>query len=141
MERLDYIDQARVQFWRAQDLQGVADGQDNSLQLTPEQAERQGVPANVDMRSRTDVAWYGDGETWAPTLLKRDDDVIMCGIPFRVVGPSADRKFVTVYNQQMVGDMCLYFDAASVTDRAPFDPEETPMPVIPEPEPPDPELP
>lgn len=136
MERLDYIDQARVQFWRTHDIQGAAAGEDDDLRVGPIEAQQQHVPANVDMRSRTDVAWYNlDDGTSAATLLKRDDDVVLCGIPWRVVGPARDRRFVTLYNQQMCGDMAMTFDVTGVTDRAPLDPEEPPMPIIPEPEP------
>lgn len=71
--------------------------------------------------------------------LKDDDDVeVSSGTHVRVVCPGRGRGwfycwwYEAMFRTWMVGQM----EAVNVTDRAPADPDEEPMPIFPEPEPP-----
>lgn len=88
-----------------------------------------------DARDRGDreaVAYYESGTDWTPSVLKRDDDVMVQGEARRVVGPAIGRQYFLAWN---TGESGLgVYPLVDVTDRAPLDPEEEPMPVVPPPE-------
>lgn len=82
-------------------------------------------------------------EIYAGSALKRGDDVQVYGVPefiFRVVCAGNSESCLIIYYPPWFGDMLIPLeigdaDAASeaVTDRAPLDSNETPMPVFPPP--------
>lgn len=112
MNRIAGIDQERIDYWRQLNLD-EAQTQDNDL--PPE-----------DRRTRADV--------YVGTVLKRDDDIMISDvIPSRIIGPARGRTSVICYYPEWFGDQPQAFDietATWITDRAPFDAQETPMPVI-----------
>ena len=118
MERLDAeIDQARVAYWREVN-KTAAETEDTDLPLQ-------------DRRNRNDVL--------AGSNLKRDDDVLILDqIPLRVVGPGRGRKVIIGYYPPLFGDEAQSFEIepGDLTDRAPADPLEPPLPIWPEEEPP-----
>lgn len=121
MDRLTDVDQTRVEYWRAELKQRADDGDDDDF-TDPR-----------DRSNRDDVAFYqtGDGE-WHPTALKRDDHVRIADVVNGVVvGPARDRRFVAIYNDTVFGDSPVWFEWVVVTDRAPADTSETPMPIVP----------
>jgi hypothetical protein len=141
MERLDAdVDQERVEFWRVDQVAAARTrGEDDDL---TEQVNAQ----FIDRRDRAVVAYYWDPEAesgqdpelgeiikgaWRPSHLKRDDDVICGGIPLRVVGPARDRGFFLGLYPPWFGDSVMACEALSITDRAPANAGEPPMPVIP----------
>lgn len=116
MERIDeQVDQERIEYWRQYNVDAAA---------TEDQ-----VLDPLDRRDREDVI--------AGTYLKRDDDILLAGsIPVRIVGPGSGRLVLIAMNEDWFGDEALGFEITpgDVTDRAPVDPEETPMPIAPQPE-------
>ena len=71
------------------------------------------------------------------TNLKLYDDVMWLDLfPMRVVGGTDDPDYFNGHCPMMLGDdpnMYIGSDAHYITDRAPLDPLETPMPIYPEP--------
>lgn len=126
MDRIPDIDQERVDYWRA---------------WNHDQAAVEGVDADLPPEERRDRE-----EVIAGSFLKRDDDITIQGsIIVRVVGPARGATCVLTYYPPWFGDDAMAIDIPNktdITDRAPFDPEEEPMPVFPPEEPPpDPEEP
>ncbi len=122
MNRLTDVDDARVAYWRQDNHDAAAvRGEDDDLDP-------------LDRRDRSVVVYYKDqNNADQPSALKRGDDVEWCGIQIRVVGPARDRNFFLGYYDPWFGDMILpCSDVQYVTDRAPQDTNETPMPVVPE---------
>lgn len=132
MERYTDIDQSRVEYWRAE-MVTASPAEDGDLDP-------------LDRRMRADVCLYehvegeydpGAGEgtlkvTWLPTALKRDDDLILFDVcPVRVIGPARGRTEFMAYCPAWFGDQPVPFQLAYITDRAPADPNETPMPIVP----------
>jgi hypothetical protein len=119
MDRLTVIDQARIDELRQNAVDASA----------TEDAEKE----PLDRRDREHVAYYQDPSTseWLPTALKRDDDVIWAGvIPSRVVGPAEGREWLQVYHPDL-GDMVYPIHWSYVSDRAPLDTQEAPLPIGP----------
>jgi hypothetical protein len=142
MDRLTDADpDNRVPYWR-QDLYDGATvrNEDDDLQ---ERIDQDGNPTAdpsgllVDRKDREYVAYYQDSQgRWKPTLLKRGDHVICGGLPLVVIGPARDRRFFNGYYYPWFGDSVIPIEALYVYERAPEDPNETPMPIIPIEEPP-----
>lgn len=86
----------------------------------------------VDRCDRSVVAYYQDAQgRWKPSALKAGDDVICAGMPLRVAGPARGRGYFSGYYEPWFGDAVVPIEAAYVTERAPADSGETPMPIIP----------
>jgi hypothetical protein len=134
----------RVEFWRTYNLEGATvRGEDDDLTRRIDEDGRDIDPSDtttpgiyVDRRDREHVAYYQapDGR-WLPSRLKRGDDVICCGLPMRVICPGGDRSVFMGYYAPWFGDDRLPVEVQWVTERAPLDPQEEPMPVIPTDEP------
>lgn len=77
-------------------------------------------------------------EDIAGTLLKPGDDIMFAGfLPLRVLWGHPSPGHASGYNAERFGESIITFACAQVTDRAPLDPFETPMPIYlvpPEPE-------
>jgi hypothetical protein len=114
VDRLDAdIDQARVEYWRDYN-KTAAEIEDTDLPLQ-------------DRRDRPDCL-HGSN-------VKRDDDVLILDqIPLRVVGPGRGRKVIIGYYPPWFGDEAQSFEIepGDLTDRAPADPLEPPLPIWPE---------
>jgi len=111
--RIPDIDQSRVDYWRA--LNHDAASTDTDLPVE-------------ERRDRADVI--------PGSFIKRDDDLLLYdAIPYRVIGPGRGAWCVIGYYPEWFGDMTveLEFVAETVTDRAPADTNEAPMPVFPAP--------
>lgn len=116
MERIPNIDQERVDYWRQYNVDGAAVRHEDD-DLPPE-----------ERRDRADVL--------PGSVLKRDDDVIIAEvIPMRVIGPARGGNVIFGYYPDWFGDDAIGFEITPttiITDRAPFDTEEDPMPIFPE---------
>ncbi len=117
MDRIgsEVIDQARVDYWR--ELHHNASPSEDT-ELDP-----------LDRRDRADVI--------VPSFLKRSDDVEigpLGNIHCRIVGPGSGRTMAKLYFPEWFGDepFDLQLLPQDVTDRAPADDEEDPMPCWPE---------
>ena len=80
-------------------------------------------------------------EIYPGTFLKFGDDITCCGVPeftLRVVCAASGAGCAAVYYPPWFGDTIVELNLPSddITDRAPLDPEETPMPIFPEETPP-----
>lgn len=63
------------------------------------------------------------------TVLKHDDDVLWLGVlPVRVIWGTDDPNTFLAYGNDF-GDTAAPLEHQYITDRAPADPEETPMPI------------
>ncbi len=92
---------------------------------------------NVVEQQRTAVQSYpvyADKSTPLPgTALKLDDDIEWLGIfKARVLWGYETPDYFHAYCPDIDLDGYTYFDGIYVTDRAPVDPEETPMPIYPQ---------
>jgi hypothetical protein len=119
MDRLtsQEIDPARIAYWRAYHHDNSAA---EDTELDP-----------LDRRDRADVI--------VPSYLKRDDDIeigVIGGVKTRIVGPGPGRYMALIYYPEWFGDEAipLQLNPGDVTDRAPANTEEDPMPCWPEPE-------
>jgi hypothetical protein len=85
----------------------------------------------ADPRTRAVVAYYAaDNGSWQPTRLKVYDHVMMLGIaPCVVAGPARGREYFLAYAPEYYGAQLVTLKWDIVTDRAPEDPEEEPMPI------------
>lgn len=86
---------------------------------------------------RTDVqnvSTYAGKSTPLPgTALKLDDDVMWLDfLPLRVVWGYETSDFFFGYNPEVDIDAATYYDGIYITDRAPADSQETPMPIYPQ---------
>ncbi len=67
------------------------------------------------------------------TALKLDDDVMWLGFaPMRVAWGIDDPGSFQGYSPDIFGDMLVAVEGQYITDRAPKDPSETPMPIYPQ---------
>lgn len=77
--------------------------------------------------------YVGKSDPLPGTALKLDDDVMwLDAIPFRACWGYETPDFVFGYNPEIDLDTCPYFEGIYITDRAPADPQETPMPIYPQ---------
>lgn len=117
---------------------------DNDLN---EKIDEQGFPTEnpagilVDRRTRPNVAYYlADNGSWQPGRLKYNDHVEIVGAFKGVVAMAArNREWFLIYAPDVYGTNLVAIDTHSVTDRAPADEGEEPMPInapLPAPEPP-----
>lgn len=138
MERIPDIDEALVEAHRQARLADTANGGDDDLNARIDEngfdtADESGLL--VDRKDREHVAYYQkpDG-SWHPTLLKENDDVMIGGaFPVRVIGAARNRSFFAAHYPPFFGNDVVPINVEGVTDRAPADPNEPPMPVIPAP--------
>ncbi len=87
-----------------------------------------------DLRTEvSSVSTYVGKSTPLPgSVLKLDDDVTWLDLfPMRVLWGYETPDYFFAYCPDM-DESYLYFDASYITDRAPLDPNETPMPIYPE---------
>ena len=128
----------RIPYWKADLVAGAAErGEDDDL---TDRIDQDGWPTTdpsgilADRRDRTVLSYYqhADGR-WLPSLIKEGDDISWYGLPLRVVGAARQRNCVSCYYAPWFSDAIIPVDISteSVLDRAPLDPNETPMPVIP----------
>ena len=113
MDRIPDIDEERVTYWRDFHVADANGGGDNDL--PPE-----------ERRNRTEVI--------AGSHLKRGDDITLVeAVPLRVIGPGRGASVILAYYPPWFGDSVQQFEIApaELTDRAPLDPNEPPMPVFP----------
>lgn len=129
MDRYTDINQTVVNQRRVIELAEGNSGLDDDLL---HDGSEDGLPANVDQRTREHIAYYEDDVgDWHPTELKRDDDIEYQGaIPLRVIAPARERTNYITWCPWIDDALIVYPEY--VTDRAPIDPLETPMPIIPE---------
>jgi hypothetical protein len=115
MERMQGLDEARIAEIAQQQLDGALAGEDNDL----------------DPGARRDRE-----EVVAGSNLKRGDDIMIIDVfPLRVIGPARGATSITGFYPDWFGNEPMYLalePPVYVTDRAPLDPNETPMPVFPE---------
>ncbi len=77
--------------------------------------------------------YVGKSDPLPGTALKLDDDVMWLDcIPLRVCWGYETPDFFFGYNPDIDIDACSYYDGIYITDRAPADPQETPMPIYPQ---------
>lgn len=138
MDRLTDADpDNRIPYWRQDLLEGATErGEDDDLN---DRIDAQGNVTTdpsgilVDRKDRQHVAYYQDSSgKWLPTALKRGDHVNCAGLPLVVVGPARGRTYFSGYYAPWFGDAIIPIEAAYTYERAPEDPQETPMPIIPE---------
>lgn len=78
---------------------------------------------------------YGAYSTPLPgTALKQDDDVMWVGaLPMRVLWGTDSPDIFAGYSPETFGpDTYVFVEGIYITDRAPADPQETPMPIYPQ---------
>ena len=119
MERLSDVDEERIEELRAERASNL------SVREKQHPAE--------ERRDRDVVAYAKDAQgEWVETPLKRDDDVSCGGAKIRVVGPAPGRDFFYGYRKHdVLGELLVVCNVAEVLDRAPKEPEEAPMPLVP----------
>jgi hypothetical protein len=66
--------------------------------------------------------------------VKRDDDVLIGTIVYRVIGPARQEGRLYLLAEAPYGWADFDFAGADITDRAPADPNEEPLPIFLEPE-------
>lgn len=138
----------RIPFWRTFNVEGATvRGEDDDLlkridldgnELPDGEVGQPPGPGAVyiDRRDREHVCYYQDSQgRWKPTHLKRGDHVIAGGLPLEVIGPAGGREVFFGYYNAWFGDERLPIEVKYVYDRAPLDPNEPAMPVIPAEEP------
>jgi hypothetical protein len=88
----------------------------------------------VEIRRAEVQGFYPDYPTPLPgTPLKIDDDVMWLGfVPGRVLWGHDHPDYFNMYSPEMFGETYLNVEGIYITDRAPADPNETPMPIYPE---------
>lgn len=115
MERIPDIDQERIDYWR-QINHDLAPSEDTDLPADQQRDRAEVIPGSN---------------------LKRDDDILIWdSIPLRIIGPGRGTDVVLAYYPPWFGDYAMTFELnphESVTQRAPFDTEEEPMPIFIEP--------
>lgn len=84
----------------------------------------------ADYEAQTAYAPYAD--PLPGSHLKLDDDVFwLADFPVRVVWGTDNPSFFLGYCPDIFGDYAVPLQAEYITDRAPADPQETPMPIYP----------
>lgn len=78
--------------------------------------------------------YYPNNEKPIPvSALKVNDDVMWLGfIPMRVLWGHDHPDYFNAYSPDIFGDMTVNVEGQYITDRAPADSEETPMPIYPQ---------
>ncbi len=86
-----------------------------------------------ELRTECGTNYPGKDTPLPGTALKLDDDVIWLGLfPMRVVwGYDLDTMF-SGFSPEWFGDSIAVVEGQYITDRAPADPNETPMPIYPQ---------
>lgn len=85
------------------------------------------------VRTALTSAYPGKDTPLPGTALKLDDDVMWLGcIPLRVCWGYDTPEYFHGYNPDFDVDACAYYEGQYITDRAPADPQETPMPIYPQ---------
>ena len=104
--------------------------QDFSQWIEIFRAERAHIDDRRDAVDRDVVCYYEDPNepgTWLPSALKVYDDVIVYGVPLRVIGPAQGRGNFAAAAYFMPEDTTptvSTFALADITDRAPANPNE-----------------
>ncbi len=88
----------------------------------------------TELRADMESNYPGYGTPCPGSVLKIDDDVLWLeGIfPMRVLWGHDHPDFFNGYCPEYFGDLTVNVEGHLVTDRAPADPNETPMPIYPE---------
>lgn len=93
----------------------------------------------ASLREDVQAALPSYGDPLPGSAVKLDDDIMWLGfLPARVLWGSDDPLFVYVYSPEFFGQYgyaCVQGEGAYITDRAPADPGETPMPIWEDPPP------
>ncbi len=85
------------------------------------------------IRAECQRDYPGKSEPLPGTALKLDDDVLWLGvIPVRVLWGYDDPDFFNAFNAEMLGTTNFVLEGQYIEDRAPADPQETPMPIYPQ---------
>jgi hypothetical protein len=121
MDRLEGIDQVALESRRAA-LVAAAATEDQSLPAE----DRRDRMINESLTTEQRALVFG-------SILKHDDDVICGGLPLRVVGPAEGKNSFYGQYDPWFADLLINIEAFYVTERAPADALETPMPIYPEP--------
>ncbi|HMJ10200.1 MAG TPA: hypothetical protein VK524_02285 [Polyangiaceae bacterium] len=140
MDRFTNINQTTIDNERAASLAGSNAGEDEDLDAridTSGMATTDPSGLLVDRRTREHVAYYEDESgAWLPSPLKQNDDVLCDGgIPMRIIGPGRGRDWIYAWCKwdDVSINEAFTINLTMIVDRAPADPNETPMPLIPEP--------
>ena len=137
MDRLEDVNQEELDALIATEMSYAQSAMWGDHDLN-DKIDAQGFPTEnpsgllVDRRTRPNVAYYVEANgSWQPTRLKYNDHVTVLGAMKGVVAMAArSRDFFLFYSPEFYGASLVALEAKSITDRAPADPEEPPMPVI-----------
>jgi hypothetical protein len=138
MDRMPDIDEDEVESLRQERIADTVAGGDDDLDA---RIDANGIPTEdasgilVDRKDREEIAYYEDTDgSWKPYLVKQDDDVMIAdSFSVRVLGPARDRRYFAAYKPEWFGRSIIPIEASAITDRAPLDSGETPMPIRPTP--------
>lgn len=122
MQRLEYMFQAIAEQKRTELLDHCANGGDDDLDPS-ERPDRTGRDGADDLGA-----------------LKDFDDVTIGGQEMRVICPGRGKGWFYCLTIESQGFTIGQYQAQFVSERAPFDPEETPMPIFPEEPEPEPDI-
>lgn len=115
MQRLD-LDQDALDFIARQRAYHVREAEGGADDYLPEQ----------DRRNREHVL--------GPLArVQRDDDVLLNGDVYRVIGPAREEGWLYVLVQSFRGLTDMPMEGRYITDRAPADPLDEPLPIFEEP--------
>lgn len=138
MDRLlasDVDPNGRIAYWLAYNTDGSNAGEDDDLTDRIDETGALTTDPNgiaLDHRNRPVIAYYQDANgLWKPANIKQGDHVICLGMPMEVSGAASGRGTFFGYYDSWFGDMQIPLDISWITERAPLDPNETPMPIIP----------
>lgn len=88
-----------------------------------------------ELRTTLQAALPDYAEPAPGSVLKLDDDVMWLEFaPMRIVWGSDTADYFYGYSPDIFGESYIQVDAPNITDRAPADSGEAPMPIYPEPE-------
>jgi len=108
----------------------ISGHQDFAQWIETYRAERAHIDDRRDVVDRDVVCYYQDPvdpNVWHPSALKVYDDVIVYGMPLRVIGPAQGRGNFAAAGYFMEEDLyptVSTFALADITDRAPANPSE-----------------
>lgn len=86
-----------------------------------------------ELRTECGTNYPGKDTPLPGTALKLDDDVIWLGLfPMRVVWGYDLETMFSGFSPEWFGDSIAVVEGQYITDRAPADPAETPMPIYPQ---------
>lgn len=85
----------------------------------------------ADRRTRPVITYYlSDNNSWQPSRLKQYDHVQLLGaIPVVVAMPARGRQSFLGYAPEWYGAQLMTLEASTITDRAPVNEDEEPMPI------------